>query len=129
MPAIQKVSRREKLIAKLTQQKALLDNPILTETVLRRVKDADGAKRTIEVVKPIRPWWREDALGTIYFAVRYGARPIELEKGKAAVLVPSRKELPAVVDTLMSAINAGELDEILSQQAKVRMPPKAKRAV
>jgi hypothetical protein len=57
--------------------------------------------------------------------VMFGARPIEFEKGKAGIVVPSRDKLPAVIDTLISAVRAGEL---FSQAAKTGSIGKARKA-
>jgi hypothetical protein len=61
--------------------------------------------------------------------VMFGARPIEFEKGKAGIVVPSRDKLPAVIDILISAVRAGELDELFSQAAKTGSIGKARKAV
>jgi hypothetical protein len=51
-------------------------------------------------------------------SVKFGAKPIEFEKGKAGIVVPSKDKLPAVIDTLIAAVRAGELDDLFSQAAK-----------
>jgi hypothetical protein len=53
---------------------------------------------------------------------------MEFEKGKAGVAVPSKEKLVSVIDTMIAAVRAGELDEALAQQSKARGVPKAKRA-
>jgi hypothetical protein len=60
--------------------------------------------------------------------VRYGFKTIEFEKGKAGIAVPSKEKLVGVIDTLIAAVKAGELDEVLAQQDGARGIPKAKRA-
>ena len=57
-----------------------------------------------------------------------GAKAIEFEKGKTAIIVPSKEQLVATLDTLIEGVKAGELDEHLAQQAKARGVPKSKRA-
>ena len=42
--------------------------------------------------------------------VRYGARVLDLGKGKTAVELASTKELVATLETISAAVNAGELD-------------------
>jgi energy-coupling factor transporter transmembrane protein EcfT len=42
--------------------------------------------------------------------VRYGARVLDLGKGKTAVELASAKELIATLETISAAVNAGELD-------------------
>jgi hypothetical protein len=49
-------------------------------------------------------------------------------KGKTAIIVPSKEQLVATIDTLIDGVKAGELDEHLTQQAKARGMPKSKRA-
>jgi hypothetical protein len=42
--------------------------------------------------------------------VRYGARPLELSKGKRALTVADTAALPEVINTVIAAVKAGELD-------------------
>jgi hypothetical protein len=63
-----------------------------------------------------------------YRVRKFGARPIEFEKGMAGIVVPSRDKLPAVIDTLISAVRAGELDELFNQAAKTVSIGKARKA-
>jgi hypothetical protein len=61
-------------------------------------------------------------------SIKFGAKPIEFEKGKAGIVVPSKDNLPAVIDTLISAVRAGELDDLFNQAAKTGTIGKAKKA-
>lgn len=61
-------------------------------------------------------------------SVKFGAKPIEFEKGKAGIVVPSKDKLTAVIDTLIAAVRAGELDELFSQAAKTGSIGKARKA-
>jgi hypothetical protein len=49
----------------------------------------------------VKPWWKADPSGQIVMSIKFGARAIEFEKGKAGVAVPSKDKLPGVIDTLM----------------------------
>ncbi len=80
------------------------------------------------IEKRVTPWWMEDGTCKIALTVRYGSKPIEFEKGKAAILLPNKVALVGTLDTVMAAVRAGELDEILAQQAKARVMPTGKRA-
>ena len=117
-----------KLVKRLEQQKELTLDPTYTTTVQKWVKAEDGSKELKQVRKRVSPWWREDVLGNIALTVRVGGRAIEFEKGKAAIVVPSMDQLGQTIETVIAAVRAGELDELLSQQAKPRDVPKAKRA-
>ena len=55
----------------------------------------------------------------MYFEVRYGNKALELAKGKAAIGVGETKDLLVVIDTVISAVEAGELDDLLMEVKKV----------
>ena len=78
----------------------------------RRVKSEDGSRRLVESQRSVRPWWRMDVTGAIVLTVRYGF--IEFEKGKAGIAVPSNEKLVSVIQTMIAAVRAGELDEMLA---------------
>jgi len=120
--------RREKLIARLEDQQKLAKDPTFSTTVTRWVTGDDGTKQKVGVKKPLRPNWRTDATGAVVFTVRYGFKTIEFEKGKAGIAVPSKEKLVGVIDTLIAAVQAGELDVVLEQQGMARCVPKTKRA-
>jgi hypothetical protein len=60
-------------------------------------------------------------------SIEFGAKPIEFEKGKAGIAVPSKDKLPTVIDTLIAAVRAGELDDLFSQAAKTGSIARRKR--
>jgi len=55
--------------------------------------------------------------------VRYGAKILELAKGKRALSVANVAALPDVIATIMAAVMAGELDGAIDT---VVSPPKGK---
>jgi hypothetical protein len=112
----------------LEQQKRLAQDANFVVTVSKWIRNETGSKELIQLQKRVRPWWREDVLGTVGLTVRYGAKAIEFEKGKTAIVVPSKDRLVATLDTLIKGVRAGELDEHLAQQAKARGVPKSNRA-
>lgn len=73
------------------------------------------------------PWWRLDQNGSYLFFIRSGGRPIEFDKGKTAIAVPPKDKLPTVIDTLITAVRSGELDDRLTQFSKQKAPPKARK--
>src|SRR3984957_8584290 len=109
--------RRDRLIRRLDEQKALFQNPSYVRTVQRWVEQ-DGQKRQVEKQQKVRPWWRTDAAGHVLLSVHFGTKPIEFEKGKAGIAVPSKEKLPALIDSLVAAVKAGELDEVLKKATK-----------
>ena len=103
--------RRAKLVARLEQQKLLAENPLHVRVVQRWIRQDNGEKALVEIPKRLQPWWRTDETGTTYLKVRCGAKAIEFETGKPAILVKDKSKLASIIDTLIAAINAGELDE------------------
>lgn len=118
--------RREKFVRKLEEQKQLLVNPAFVRTI-QRTKVVDGEKRVIPEDRKVKPWWRTEANGQLTMSIRFGSKPVEFEKGKSGIAVPSKDKLSGVIDTLISAVRAGELDEILGQASKLRPFPKGKK--
>ena len=68
------------------------------------------------------PWFHEYN-GTHYVFVRSGLKKIEFEKGKSAIAVPSRDKIAPVIDTLITAVRNGELDDKIMVAKK---PPVSK---
>ena len=103
--------RRAKLVARLEQQKLLAENPLHVRVIQRWIRQDNGEKALVEIPKRVPPWWRTDETGTTYLKVRCGAKAIEFETGKPAILVQDKSKLASIIDTLIAAINAGELDD------------------
>ena len=112
------------MIARLEEQKLLLSDPNYIRTVRNWVKK-NGALTPIERQQRVLPWWRVNANGSYVFFVRLGSKPIEFEKGKNAIAVPSFDKIPLVIDILVTAARIGELDDQLAQAKK---PPTAARS-
>ena len=122
------LARRSKLIHRLEQQKRLAQDANFVVTISKWVRNEAGNKELVQLQKRVRPWWREDALGTVGLTVRYGAKALEFEKGKSSIIVPNKDQLVATLDTVIAGVKAGELDEHLTAQAKVRGIPEPRQA-
>jgi hypothetical protein len=121
------LDRRLKVIERLEEQKLLLADPKYTRTVRTWTKK-DGERTAVEKQQRVLPWWRPSAHGFAFF-VRSGWKPVEFEKGKAAIAVPTLDKLPSVIDALITAVRNGELDEQLAQSHSTRKSAaKSKRA-
>jgi hypothetical protein len=95
--------------------------------VTQRSIDKGDERRQVEKKQSVRPWRRADSAGNVVLRVYYGTKPIEFEKGKPAIAVPSRDKLPALIDTLIAAAKAGELDELIMRAGKPVGAPKSSR--
>src|ERR1700720_4741725 len=102
--------------------------PKATNDPVQHRTKVDGQRQAITKQQAVRPWWKTDPSGQIVMSIKFGAKPIEFEKGKAGIVVPSKDKLPAVIDTLIAAVRAGELDDLFSQAAKTGAIGKARKA-
>jgi hypothetical protein len=119
--------RRDKLVSRLEEQKGLLGDPNLIRTVQRTITE-NGEKRIVAKQQRVRPWWRTDSAGHVFMSIKFGSRPVEFEKGKSAIAVPSKDKISSVIDTLITAVRAGELDEVLAVASKQRAIQKPRKA-
>ena len=113
MPAI--VIRRNKLSSKLWEQiqlaKSQLDGTPFVVMKYRSMVDREtGLRKQVELPKRIKPWWFQSEQGKVCVSVRYGSWTIELAKGKPSVEVASAQDLIKTLETIKSAVEAGELD-------------------
>jgi hypothetical protein len=121
------VDRRNRIIVRLEEQKALLANPNSKRKIKVREKNAAGVKELVEKQQKVLPWWRGAANGSYAFGIRAG-KQVEFEKGKTAVIVASIDKLPGVIDALIGAVRNGELDAQLEAASKGVGPRKQKKA-
>jgi len=127
-------NRRRKLIAQLEQQRELALNPAYVVSRQKWVKQENGSKSLVELPKRVKRWWTTDAAGHCFFVVRYGSKVLALQEGKAAIAC-SKEELPMIVQTIIDAVAAGELDAAIEQVstkavalATTKQPKLVKRA-
>jgi hypothetical protein len=111
------LDRRANIIARLEEQKLLLNDPSYIRTVRTWVKK-DGQLTPVDKHQRVVPWWRVNEHGSYVFFVRVGSKLIEFEKGKNAVAVPSLDKMPLVINILITAVRNGELDQQLAQTKK-----------
>jgi hypothetical protein len=106
--------RRQKLASKLSEQiemaQAQKDGRSYMPTRIKTyIDEATGQRTSTEVTKRVKAWYWTDN-GKINLSVRYGAKTLELVKGKNAIEVATGEELLATLELLKSATLAGELD-------------------
>ena len=126
------LGKRLKLIEKLDEQQAMaqamLDGQAYEAYKDKKVKDPDtGERKTVRTRKAVRPWYFDDN-EHYYFEIKVGLKTLELEKGKAAIDVGKKEDLPTVISTIIKAVESGELDAqiLLLSPAKPPKQPKAK---
>jgi hypothetical protein len=111
------LDRRSNIIARLEEQKLLLNDPKYVRNVRTWVKK-DGQLMPLDRQQRVLPWWRVNADGSYVFFVPWGGKPIEFEQGKNGIASGSLDKIPLVIDILITAVRNGELDAQLAQAKK-----------
>ena len=109
------IDRRNKLTSKLAVQiaaaKAQAGGDTFVATRKKLVLDSETkARKVVETPVRFKQWWSVGPTGTIVLGLRYGAKPIELAKGKSGIECNSMEELIAALEAVKDAVTAGELD-------------------
>ncbi len=112
------LGKRMKLIDRLEEQlamaKAMLDKTPFEAFREKSVKDPEtGERKTIRKRRSVRPWYY-DSKEHYYIEIKVGLKAIELEKGKTAIDVGPKEQLPDVIKTIIQAVEKGELDTWLT---------------
>ena len=108
-PAAQKspaMVRRSKLIGHLEQQKLLAEDPLYVRLLRKWVTQETGDRHPRDNQARSAVVATEET-GTLYLTVRYGAKPLEFEKGKAAILLKDKAKLVATIEMLISSRTRG----------------------
>ena len=117
-------ARRSKLIGKLQEQKALAEQKLGGEVYhrLRWVTVVNHEGEPVRVQRPVRlkQWWFKNAAGDVVLTIRYGAKPLVISNGMSAIEVGKLEELPATIQTVIKAVDDGELDGELAAAVKGR---------
>ena len=117
--------RRDKLARRLHEQiefaRAQANGTHYKPTKLRTVKDADGVRKQVETAKRIKSWLFIGDNGKTALCVRYGSKLLELAKGKFAIEIANDKDIVGTLETVSTAVLAGELDAaIVAAATKLR---------
>ena len=118
------IGKRLKLIERLEQQKemaqCLIDNKRFEAFKEKKVKNPEtGEITTQRRPTTVRPWYY-DSDEHYYIEIKVGNKPIELQKGKPAIDVGDKAKLPEIIDTVIQAIEKGELDSALLKPAVLK---------
>ncbi len=116
---------REKLLGQLTDQKnmvsAALEGRLYEPPKATAVrKNAQGERVRVEAARRVRKGWFQDEAGTTHFILRVGGKPMPLQPGKAAIGIGTLDKLPAIIDALINAVRAGELDAQIKEAVVAR---------
>jgi len=114
--------RRNKIGRRLHEQimlaRAQQDGKQFASTKFRTTTDAStGERKSVEVSRVVKAWWFTQESGKTAIAIRYGARVLEIAKGKFAVEVASASEIVTTLEIIKNAVDTGELDAQLEATA------------
>ncbi len=117
------LQRRAKLTYRLNIQhemaKCLIENEVFTAYKEQWVSDPEtGIKNKVKIPKRIQPWFYSIS-DIYYFDLKYGSKLLEAAKGKATVVVGEKRRLLSVIQSLIGAVEAGELDTQLAAIKRV----------
>ena len=117
------IQRRQKLIAKIDEQiclaTAAMDGTEFKPTKFKNVVNTEtGETEYKQVAKKLRTWWWRNEAGKVNLVVRYGARIIELAKGKNSIELENEAAILPTLDLIRKAAEAGELDEAITKVSK-----------
>lgn len=114
--------RRNKLLRRLDEQielaTAQLQGKHFSPVKVRTITDKEtGVRRAVETSKRVKAWWFKQDNGKLALSVRYGAKVLELAKGKYAVEISADKDLVPTLEVVKSAVDSGELDTAIENAA------------
>ena len=105
--------RRSKLSMKVLEQlqyaRALNAGEVYAPTRIKIVTNAEGERVQVNQPKRIKPWWFTDG-NKVLLQVRYGAKVLMLNGKSNAVECANADALIAALNTVNTAVLAGELD-------------------
>lgn len=109
------MQRRNKVAKRISEQielaQAKIDGKTYAPMKQRKVTDAEtGESKTIAVPKRIKEWFFTADNGKLCVQLRYGAKVVEIVKGKSAIEIASANELVPTLTVLRDAVLSGELD-------------------
>ena len=107
-------ARRNKLITQLEQQRELAKDEYYVVKRQKWVKQEDGGKQLVDLPKRVKRWWRVDGSGNCFLILRYGNKVISPMPDKGAIAVGDKAKLPEILDAVITATRAGELDAAMT---------------
>jgi hypothetical protein len=120
----QVLQRRNKLSKRLWDQielaKAEQAGTSFSVAKFRSYTDRDsGIRKQVETNKRLKAWWFVGDNGKLAIAIRYGAKVLELAKGKYAVEIANKNDLVPTLQIIKTAVENGELDIAIESAANI----------
>ena len=130
--ATPEVNRRNKLIVHLQEQLGMARAEISGTTYIVKKRrwelTEDGRKLLVERDKRLKKWYSTYNDGTIVLTIRWGSKLLEIERGKAGIVLADITTMIGVLEGLIAAVDNGELDTHIAKANAARTIPKKKVA-
>jgi hypothetical protein len=115
--------RRQKLATKIEEQLELArcqkNGTLYAPKRLKTVTNEAGERVVVETTKRVKEWFWTTPTNKINLSVRYGSKTLLLNaKGANAIEVANAVELIDTLSDLRDAVNAGELDEAITNASE-----------
>jgi hypothetical protein len=114
------ILRRDKLVVALHEQKSVIEAVMRGEDHIKErskwMTNSEGNRVLVKTQRRVKPWFFEQD-GGWYVQCRYGARVISADGKSNAVFVKSIKDIGPVIDVMIAATKAGELDSVIAATA------------
>jgi uncharacterized protein with ParB-like and HNH nuclease domain len=107
--------RRKKLAKKIDEQIRVATDATYQPTIIKWVKTDEGDKK-VEQPKRLKRWWHTNSEGKTILTIRYGTKPLELQKGKCAVELDTEDAVADTLELVKTAVLNGELDVQIEAQ-------------
>ena len=125
--------RRNKLLKSLNEQRlsataAIDGKEYFGEKQVLQTND-DGEKVKATVQKRVKQWFYTNDKNEWLLEVRYGNKPLQLAEGKTAIVVGTKEKLIEVIDTVIEAVKAKELDDIITKAVTDRTAKRKQQKV
>jgi hypothetical protein len=124
--------KRLNLIRKLDLQilaaDAELKDEEFLEDIRKWVRGEDGEREQITEQRAVRRWWWQHHTGAWMITLRDGAKELPLLEDKNSIEIGEITNLVDALQTIRSAVIAGELDDQLEQSVSSRQISKSGKA-
>ena len=110
--------RRIKLLSNLDEQKLAAQAVIegkeyYGEKSVWQTND-NGEKIKTTAQRRVRQWFYTNDGSTWYLEVRYANKPLQLAKGKTAIVIATKDKLVETIEQVIEAVKANELDAAIT---------------
>lgn len=123
--------KRQNLLRKLDVQLKAADaqsrGEEYLEEIRKTVRGDDGERTQTTIKRPVRKWWWQHPTGAWFVTLRDGAKELHVADGKPSIEVGDIADLVETLQTIRSAVLAGELDKALEALVKKKPAGKAKK--